>query len=297
MDTGEETLIVVYENESVLSGTVTIILVSSTSEQMSSTSSTQTSTASTPNGVLIIVSTIWVDVCDGCISGTTQLTTTITVVHCGCTETTGSEGATGMVAPPSVPMTTTVKPCACGENGAASSMIITEPCSSAIAEESSLLGEYLSSCSAVPGAQVPSPIPWQSQAIAAGVTSASQNPGMEAETTSASLNTAEAMATARVGAPTPTVSANTGTVYVTSMSDEATQTISLQITGLNETMPLSAARNLDTTSSVESQHPTIFATALPPAGTQSKASQSFGNGIMRLINILLVGVLGWVFAF
>lgn len=66
----------------------------------------------------------WIDVCDECEHGLATMTTTITSLHCGCTDTPA----------PTIPMTTTTKTCAvCGEGGAAATIMITCPQTSAIA--------------------------------------------------------------------------------------------------------------------------------------------------------------------
>ncbi len=65
----------------------------------------------------------YIDVCSICEGGVTTMTTTITTLHCGCTDT----------PMPTIPMTTMTKACGCGEGGAASSLIVTSPDTSAIA--------------------------------------------------------------------------------------------------------------------------------------------------------------------
>ena len=195
-----------------------------------------------------VISTVWIDVCE---TGTTQLTTTVTVMHCGCTASLdAAAGSTVAVPSPSVPMTTTVKPCSCGKNGVASSLTVTQPCSTAIEEAQSSVAAY-GSAQAEAGASVGSPVPWQSEAIAAGAASA--------------VASATAVATANVivHVTAVRVAINSGT----------TQTVTLHSLGYNQTAAIQAT-NIGTYARIggaEAGHLTISAPA-GPLGTESKKS-------------------------
>ena len=87
----------------------------------------------------------------------TTATTIITVMHCGCTESVDEAGSTVPVPAPSVPMTTTVKTCNCGEANAPSTTEVTIPCTSQIEEMSSSMASPLAS--AAPGVAAPTIAP------------------------------------------------------------------------------------------------------------------------------------------
>ncbi|KAK5955112.1 hypothetical protein OHC33_003791 [Knufia fluminis] len=82
-----------------------------------------------------VISTTYVGVCPVCPGGLTTRSTTITVPHCGCTASYDAHLQTTVPVPsPSVPMITTVKDCACGHQGAQSTITVTVPHSSSISQ-------------------------------------------------------------------------------------------------------------------------------------------------------------------
>ncbi|KAK5095182.1 hypothetical protein LTR70_003660 [Exophiala xenobiotica] len=95
-----------------------------------------------------VISTTYVDVCPTCPGGLTTKATTITVPHCGCTASYDAHIHTTVSVPsPSVPMVTTVKDCACGHQGAQSTVTVTVPHTSSIQELAAMVTQQI-----VPGA-------------------------------------------------------------------------------------------------------------------------------------------------
>lgn len=133
-----------------------------------------------------IITTIFVDVCDVCEHGITTATTIITIMYCGCTESVDETGSTVPVPVPSVPMTTTVKTCYCGEGNAPSTTEVTVPCTSQIEEMSSSMASIL--VTAAPGVAAPAHAP-AAEATGTGVSGAPAggDSAPEAETTSREL--------------------------------------------------------------------------------------------------------------
>ena len=117
---------------------------STTTSTITSGTSTTTATASFPNNAIsynitgtntaTVISTTYVDICNVCPGGLTTRSTTITVPHCGCTESYDPHLKTTVAVPsPAVPMITTIKSCgACGYGGVQSTITITVPHSQSI---------------------------------------------------------------------------------------------------------------------------------------------------------------------
>jgi hypothetical protein len=238
----------------------------------------------------IIVSTVWIEVCDVCEHGTTQLATTVTVMHCGCTQSIALSGNIVTVPPPRVPMTVTVEECACGEGGAASSTILTVPCSSAIEEASASVAAAMSAWSTELGAQCPTPVPWSGQVIATGPTSRISSPPVqaahhsEAEPEKAAAFVSTSAESSDVPEMTNSIapvagipSANNGTVGST-MMPVTTQTLTLL-----------SMESMTSASTEESPSPSQVAVApVPPAETKSAAAAS--PKFAMAVGAALVGV-------
>lgn len=137
-----------------------------------------------------VISTTYIDICDVCPGGLTTSATTITVPHRGCTASCDNVLQTVMPVPsPSVPMTTTVKSCACGEQGAPSSITVTVPHTSSIAQ---LAAQVISNMS--PPAQVAAPSPVAAAAVANLAEESNQRPQYAANTAAGPATTVSSAA-------------------------------------------------------------------------------------------------------
>ena len=311
---GQVVLLTVYENDSLVpggaggGGTTTPVPVSSSLGSVP-TSSAPSTTSSAPGGggftigdapgaggsdplgtasvvalspspatlLPFVVSTVWIDICSTAPQTTTELTTTVTVLHCGCTASADAANSPPEpVAPPSVPMTTTVKQCACGENGAPSNTTITLPCVSAIAQAQSSVASASSSYAAA-GQTLPAAIPWQSAAIAAAAAAAAGT-GQGEEGSPATPPSASVSAPAGVSA-----------VHVTSVTVAidrgATQTVTLLHGALAGTVSTAAERvggeNVSRTGTeTGTGHPTIYAAR--PGATTSRSDAVGMEGLFGM---------------
>lgn len=129
------------------------------------------------------------------------MTTTITTLHCGCTQT----------PLPTIPMTTTTKACSCGEDGAASSLTVTYPDTSAIASASA--SASASAANSVQGSAMVST--QKAAANAASLTPATPNylspTLLPASETTPKYSNSSALANGTIAAGVPTAGSGMGT--------------------------------------------------------------------------------------
>ena len=247
------------------------------------TASVITLSPSPANLLPFVVSTVWIDICSTAPQTTTELTTTVTVLHCGCTASADAANSLEPIAPPAVPMTTTVKQCACGENGASSRTMITLPCASAIAQaQSSVASASASYAAAGAGGTVT-----MTAAAAAAVGTAQGEEGSPATPPSASASAHAGVGVEAIHVTSVTVAIDRG----------ATQTVTLLHGALAGTVSTAAERvggeNVSRTGTeTGTGHPTIYAAR--PGATTSRSDAVgmeglFGMGL-RLKGLVQAGL-------
>ena len=148
-----------------------------------------------------VISTTYVDVCPVCPGGLATRATKITVPYCGCTATYDADLHTTIIVPsPSVPMLTTVKDCACGHQGAQSTITVTVPHTSSIHDLAAMVTQQIAPGLAA-GAGALASASAYAAASASGSTGTSPQPMGEGKTSSAAPANISPPANAAVAPP------------------------------------------------------------------------------------------------